>query len=403
MAATFMLALIGVALLSLYVDPYRLFHLPRRLDDAIARPRATQHVVLTKTLGIAQVRPRTVVLGNSRAEIGFDPGASAWPASWQPVYNAAIPGAGLGQSVEMLAVALRSGEVRHVVVGLEFLDFLMDPDEPLADERDGDERTPLRTRWEALRTLLTLDSAVDSVVTLASVGNAYAPDVTARGFNPLRQYVLDARRDGYAALFLQRDTENARSYARQPHALFRRGTQTSDTWRDLERLLTLAQRAGVQVDLVVYPYHAHTLELLRDAGLWPAFEAWKTRLAETVARHNGTRACALWDFSGYHAYARERVPARAERSVEMAWYWEAGHFKPALGERVLQRMYGAPAGADFGRCLTEATVPAALSAIREEREVYAAQEPETVARLAALSAAAAQRATSRAARPPADR
>lgn len=391
MFAAFAVLLAAVALLSLYVDPYRVFHAPGRLDDAVARPRATQHVVLTKTLGVAQVQPRTVVLGNSRAEVGFDPHAPAWPASWQPVYNAAIPGSGLAQSVDMLAQALRSGPVQHALVGLEFLDFLTDADAPADPGAVSADPAAPRPRWDALRTLLTLDSAVDSVVTLASVSDIYAADVTPRGFNPLRQYVLDARREGYAGLFLQRDVENARNYARQPHALFQRGSQSSEAWRELERLLAMAEHAGVDVDLVVYPYHAHTLELMRGAGLWPAFEAWKMRLAEVVERHaQARRGCMLWDFSGYHAYARERVPAPTDRTTQLAWYWEAGHFKPALGERMLERMYGTREDADFGRCLTRASAPQVLSAIRAERERYAADEPEVVARLAALSAASAQ-------------
>jgi hypothetical protein len=403
MFAAFAVLLAGVAVLSLYVDPYRIFYLPGRLDDAVARPRATQHVVLTKARGIAQVQPRTVVLGNSRAEVGFDPHAPAWPASWQPVYNAAVPGSGLAQSVDMLAQALRSGHVQHVVVGLEFLDFLTDADAPADAPAENPDPAALRPRRDALRTLLTLDSAVDSIVTLTTAGDGYAADVTARGFNPLRQYVLDARREGYAGLFLQRDVENARNYARQPHALFRRGAQSSEAWRDLERLLALADRGGVELNLVVYPYHAHTLELMRGAGLWPAFEAWKVHLADVVERHAGSRpTCMLWDFSGYHAYARERVPPAGDRTTELAWYWEAGHFKPALGERMLDRMFGKDAGADFGRCLTRVSAPQVLSAIRAERERYVAQQPDAVARLAALSAASAPRAGPVRRRPAAD-
>src|SRR4051812_5589558 len=92
LAVAFIALTAAAALVSAYVDPYRLLALPGRLDDAAARPRATQHVKLTKLLGVTRAAPRTAVLGNSRAEIGFDPRSPAWPAAWQPVYDAAIPG-----------------------------------------------------------------------------------------------------------------------------------------------------------------------------------------------------------------------------------------------------------------------------------------------------------------------
>jgi hypothetical protein len=79
--ATFSLALLCACLLSLYVDPYRLFDAPGHLADAAPRPRAAQHVDLVKTHGIARAQPHTLILGNSRAEIGLDPRSSAWPAS----------------------------------------------------------------------------------------------------------------------------------------------------------------------------------------------------------------------------------------------------------------------------------------------------------------------------------
>jgi hypothetical protein len=68
-----------------------------------------------------------VALGNSRAEIGFDPESPAWPESARPVFNLALPGAGIGAIADELAKALRSASPRLVAVGPDFLDFRVDP------------------------------------------------------------------------------------------------------------------------------------------------------------------------------------------------------------------------------------------------------------------------------------
>ena len=73
------------------------------------------------------MRPASLVLGNSRAEIGFDPESPAWPESARPVFNLALPGAGIAAVADELAEALRSTSPRLVVVGLDFLDFRVDP------------------------------------------------------------------------------------------------------------------------------------------------------------------------------------------------------------------------------------------------------------------------------------
>jgi len=381
--ASFVLVLVCAAAVSLLVDPYRLVGSPLGLPEAASRPRAVQQLPLVKRRGIARTAPRTLILGNSRAEIGFDPGATAWPSDWQVVYNAAIPGSWLKTDFATLRTALDSARVIHVVIGLDFLDFLTEDDEPLEDGDDAAYSGAL-TSAPALRTIFSLDSVADSVVTVLATRDPFAADTTSRGFNPLREYVPMVRREGHASLFTQRDTENARRYARLPKSLYRRGGETSAPWRYLQRVQDLAATHGIAVHFITYPYHAHTLELFRAAGLWPLFEEWKRVLVARLATGEEPRGCALWDFSGYHGYATEPVPVAGD-TRDMQWYWEGGHFKPALGQRMLERVVGAAADdTSFGTCLSRANVEATIGAIRDSRSAYVAADPGTVASMAGL-------------------
>lgn len=381
--ASFVLVLGFAAAVALMVDPYRLGISPTGLREAAPRPRAVQQLPLVKRRGIVLAAPRTLILGNSRAEIGFDPRSAAWPGDWQVVYNAAIPGSWLRTDFATLGMALDNAPIRHVVIGLEFLDFLTEDDEPLVDD-DEAVASAAPTSAPALRTIFSLDSLADSVATILAAGDPFAADTTSRGFNPLREYVPMVRRGGHASLFIQRDTENARRYAKLPKSLYRRGGETSASWRYLKRVQDLADARGVTVQFVIYPYHAHTLELFRAAGLWPLFEEWKRALVARVATRGEPGRCALWDFSGYHRYATEPVPAAGD-TRDMHWYWEGGHFKPALGQRMLERVVGANGGdPSFGTCLSPANIETAIAAIRASRSAYVAADPAGVASMAEL-------------------
>ena len=135
--------------------------------------------------------------------------------------------------------------------------------------------------------------------------------------------------------------------------------------------------------VVIYPYHGHLLEICRTTGLWPLFEDWKRKLTDLVATEGGSQA-VLWDFSGYHQYAVERVPKRGDRTTAVRWYWEAGHFKSTLGHEVLQRMFGRDAS-DFGVILTPETIDEQLRSAHTAGDKYRTENAEALKDLQMLA------------------
>lgn len=373
---------------NLVVDPYGIFYFVDKAGFNSVKPAAGEHGATGKYYQVMRVQPRGVILGNSRAEVGFDPTSAAWPEKARPVFNLALPGTGPRASLQSLQHVLNDAQEGHavkpevVVWGVDFMNFLNDIKEPgqspsknnrLLASSSGSEfaiHLPRQVKDYAEATL-SLDAFVDSVRTLANQSDPYAEDLTAFGFNPMHDYIKISAEEGYWAVFHQRDMENIRAYLRRSTNLYDGAGNFSPDMDNLRAVIRLCKQHGIELHLVIYPYHAHLLEIFRITGHWPAFEAWKREVVHIVAAEsllNKDNTVSLWDFSQFNELTEEAVPAKADRKSKMHWYWESGHFKKELGELVLDRVFGHQgAREDFGVLLNQQNLEAHL-AIERVRE-----------------------------------
>jgi hypothetical protein len=390
-AATLLLLVAGF---NLVVDPYGLF----RWIDAPAfnatKPTAGAHGAMAKAYQVLRVDPAGLILGNSRAEVGFDPLHPAWPAEARPVFNLALPGAGTSTSLHYLRHVFAheddgaSGRIKLVVWGIDYMDFLVDdatPSRPEAEGRQGGRlltnRDGSRNPRQSLQQLrdvgeatLALGTFLDSLHTLGNQQNPHSTDLTPLGFNPMRDYVKITSDEGYWAVFRQRDLANIKAYLHRPKGIFDTSGRSSPALEDLRQVLQICRQRGATLHLVIYPYHAHLLEIIRITGHWQAFEAWKRAIVEVLdddARTHDGNTALLWDFSGFNEFTTEPVPPRGDRQTRMRWYWEAGHFKHELGDVVLERILaGKETAAAFGAQLTPSNVDSHIAAINARQIGY---------------------------------
>ena len=361
------------------VDPYGLYGIVRRDDFNAVKPGLSRYQSQIKQEHAQRLRPQLIILGNSRAEIGFDPRAGAL-AAHGAAYNLAIPGTGLATSASQFAQLLRAGvQPRTVIMGMEFIDFLDPAAAQVAHPAPAAAPAPAlgRAFWR-VDTLFSLASLQDAVHTLRIQHDGEAATMAADGYNPLLEYGAHVRQDGYHKLFAQRAQESAASFQRK-------STRSLATNDFLSLRIFLLAMAATQADirLVIYPYHAQMLAMFEAAGLWPLFEAWKAQLVleiGAVKAHYPDARITLVDFSGYGAFNCEPIPAAHARGEATRWYWEAGHFKKALGDIVLQRLMSdmavAAADGQFGMPLDGASLEANRQRIARERSACAAAQPE---------------------------
>ena len=384
--------LVVVVAVNLVVDPYGLFRIVDVPGLNRIKSQAGERAALFKRTGVERMRPASLVLGNSRAEIGFDPESPAWPESARPVFNLALPGAGMAAVADEFAEALRGASPRLVVVGLDFLDFRVDPSSDESFTARPANADPFRELRDGGAALLTLNALADSLATIRAQHEPYAASLTDAGFNPKRDYIGVSRREGYFAMFRQRDQENARAYLRGPKSVFQAGKRPAPAFDAVDNIIALARARGITLRFVLYPYHAHTLMLFQLTGLWPAYEDWKRELVGRVDAARGTMDVELWDFTGFSPYTAEQVPRPGDTRTELQWYWEAGHFKKSLGDLLLANVFDAQNGNEpWGRRLTARNLDEILREQRVARNEFRRSNPDDVAGLVSLLAPTTRR------------
>lgn len=383
LAHAFVIFLGGAILLMIFValvDPYRIYRIVDKTGFNAIKPPPERFREELKLTAARASHANAFIAGNSRAEIGFDPEYAGSLAPGKAFYNLALSGTAISTTRRELDYLRAHGRKPVVMVlGVDFLDFLVAPSVHLEAAHVPPPVHPAdRLQWR-IETLFSLASVMDSIRTLRIQHMQDPESMTALGFNPLMEYKRFAREQGYYALFQQRAVENAKMYVNKPRALTVHGRAPG--LEDLRAIVNAAVSDKSDLHVVIYPYHAQILAMFEQAGLWPLYDEWKTMLSDEIAkanRHVSGNKLRLWDFSGYSRFHCEHIPGRDEKT-ETAWYWEAGHFKPQLGNMMLKQIFvSSQYGADdesFGFLLTPDTINDNRIRIARERKACFASYP----------------------------
>ncbi len=374
-ALTIAVLALCTVLLTVLVDPYRMYGTPSIPGLTELKPLAYRHSAFVKEYLLERMRPRTLLLGNSRVEIGLDPESPLWPQDDRPVFNAAESGRDLAIALIRLRHAMETAPPRLVVVAVDFPDFLEPGDIrsrgvpeseatrlPLGRNGHPNPQRNIQLWQDRLATTLTINAVVDSFSTMLDQDPGRAVTMTKAGFNPHHEFGVIARREGYHALFAQKYNAYAAQYAAYAPPDFDQPLRHAN-FRYIDAMVRLAVTHRARLILYINPYHCSLLELWHEDGLWPGFEAWKRALVSVVdsAAGSGRELVTILDFSGYSQFALEPFPAADDHKTAMRWYWEPGHYKSALGEKLITRMVGN--SETFGQVLTAATIDQALQNI----------------------------------------
>lgn len=376
-----LLALIAaVVAMNVLVDPLDVYRVVRKEGFNSIKSSYIPFARLAKPSQIERGQYDRLGIGSSRMLMGIPVENAAW-AQYGKGFNAGIQGADLVQIHDLFEHTVVVSHVKSVVIDLDLFMFnawmpsgeypypvaRLDetPHERFVRERDTTMLllfSPSIT-WASIETLRKQDKKKDKVMI----------DGTTNPEKEQRQ-VLE---DGYEVRFRQFEDRMVRtgwSICSDNRYAFAHGkTNKMNVFRDI---LQIAKAHNVEVKFFIPPLHVRLQEVMQAAGLDPYSDEMKRRLLAEIADvyGNQTQGVALWDFSGYHHYAREAVPQQA--GVAMQWYLDASHFSQALGQKMLDVMFAAPhAEKDFGVQLSASNLDAVLAAQHAEQRAFQQTHP----------------------------
>ncbi|MES2352840.1 MAG: hypothetical protein V4568_00325 [Pseudomonadota bacterium] len=332
------------------IDPYGLNENFMITTVNRLKPETETHERLYKASVISKRHPTILALGTSRVQRGITMSHPAWGGNIEDRYNAGLVGANMYETLKYFEHANNTRQLKRVVIGLDLLAFnyyklnQADFDEQLlsVDHQDMSVDATLHRAktYFSLSTLHAVKTTLDGNCT-----NCFSPILPDGQENPkVFEKALDEF-GGHYALFFRNDgvAVSLLHFPPPSHKFALLGPNGESQFPYLQRLIEIARRDHIDLRLFISPCHARQWEALRAAGLWPEFERWKEMLvkilAEDSARHPTEPAFPLWDFSGYNSISTEPVPVAGDTRTQMKWYWESSHYKTAVGNFVLNRIF----------------------------------------------------------------
>lgn len=308
-----------VAFINYVVNPFAIFNSQRIEGINDVKPKSSDRIGIFKKYQPKYFQPVTLVVGNSRVEMGINPQHPAFD-DLQPVYNLGVPGPAMRGQLAYAQNALKSSNVKNIFLALDFRDFLDDQnnlDEELASINTSifEDKVPA---------ILSLDALMSSIVTLFSQ-NSESPNRLKNGFNPANEYRQIVNIEGQDALFdhqmkLLNSKLNGKAYV--PEGVeFQIGVLNNqiDSWL----------KQGVSISVFINPYHDEYYSAFAQHNLSRAFDDWRFKVKNALG--NKVSFCDFTELG-------RRSSNIKQSENELMYFWEPTHYKEALGNIMIKQL-----------------------------------------------------------------
>ncbi|QPJ65207.1 MAG: hypothetical protein G3M78_07315 [Candidatus Nitrohelix vancouverensis] len=365
-----------VALATWWVNPYSLY---REVEsDPQAAVWLSKQLRLAKGFYARALKPQGIALGASTSQLAIDVDHPGWNADAQPRYNLSFPGAYMYENLRYYQHARALAPVKQILLGLDFVAFnifapLSDDyrDAMIAADANG---APRKDDFHVNAVALVSLDAVTASQKKALAGK--------RGthYSNGREIPEETEERRWRSAMLGSATGFITRLLLPPPAhrfCLEDANGDNPNFEYLETLLKTAQADGADLRLYIQPAHATLLEALAELGYLETYMDWERKLTALVERVNASASDStpipLWDFSAYSAFTAETLPQ--DEATPMQWYWDVGHYKKELGDRVQDRVFGyvspeRPGLESFGARLTGATIESHLASLLDKQKRY---------------------------------
>ena len=284
----------------------------------------------------------TLLVGNSRVEMGLDP---SHPCLGGSAYNLGLPGAGIELQVAYAMNLLAQKPIKRVLMSLDFVDFLHVGQPTTGFHFIGQERLAYRIdgkpnrdyiwyRWQDYYlATLSLDALVSSVKTVLGQ-HAKASDRSPMGFNPARDLAAATRMEGPYRVFQQKRRAMDAKYIGKTW-VYQTQAAGNMNFPALARLIEKTAASKAQLAFFISPLHQSFFTSLEAYGLSDEYQLWRRDVMSFLR----AQRVPLHDYAQISGITDEPLPQQNQR-VGLRWFWEPAHYKSRLGNRLLREMLG---------------------------------------------------------------
>jgi len=328
--ATYIFSLILLSLCVLVFialeDPYYVNNVKLIKGVNEIKPEAYTHKVAAKRSLFLRGNYTTLILGNSRVDLGFNPLSKDWPVKFGTTFNFGLPGALLERNISNYYFAHKEGRnPENIILLIDFYNFI----------------TPRKTKsleigdqyihpW--LDGNFSLSALQDAVSTVRAQYIQNPKGMNIAGFNPVLPYNDMVRIEGHYNITLHSNKRSVQTFASRK----KKRDNSNDTHSfDLELLTKFAKdlsKENIQFYVIFPPYHLDFHTIIKETDLSILFQAWKKAVVTAVFA--GNTSAQVWDFATINHVTTENIPVKGDKQTKMKWYWEPGHFKSSVGDLI---------------------------------------------------------------------
>jgi hypothetical protein len=335
------------------MDPYGIFDILNIYNLNYSKIKQETNVRIFKSLEVLRKKPKILLLGSSRTDVGLDPRRSALFKNMD-VYNLGILGANMYEVMRYFQQGMAvEPNIKQIILGIDFFMFnqnrAVDPSfyEDLLNEKSF---------WSSfLPWTFSIDTFSASIETIEwnRKGKKLTPyhEYGTRDEQYFIRYNLpkQSKIKGFEAT-LKGFLEDPRLYKNYELSIEALGY--------LKEIVETCNQKNIDIYLFISPAHATQWEAIYQSGIWTIFEQWKREIVEISD---------VWDFSGYNSITTEKISDR------MLNYLDSSHYTQKVGELILEHLLNQDShkvSSDFGIFISKKNIDEHLREIRKQRNLW---------------------------------
>lgn len=349
----------GVISFNMIVDPYHIWNIYSKIGVNYYSIKDSSLERIVKPIRFLQYQPDTVFFGESTLNYSINPDYYT-ELTGKSSYNLSINAARIYEIRRYVEyAAMNDKNLKHVIVGLEFNQFL--DAKPLPSTMPGFDEVQLSQKH------ITGDNFCKMTFSLQACEDSFQTILENRSHRYEYRTYTDRGKltdERVASIYDASDFFGEMRDWHSREGFLRDVTLSNERLDELRYIVNFCKENNIKLTLFIPPYHSILMEAL--LGKLPTiYDEWERQIVQIAP---------VMDFTSYNDITMSR-------DMPNPFFWNAWHMKSSLGNLVIDRLAGnlsANMPDDFGIMVTPANVDVHLQRIHQAHEAWRGSNAELI-------------------------